>query len=240
MVHTTIKEHPVEMAAIMPAPSPVVLAGDSVVVELPFSSVVEEDGSCGVLVGPLVLVVGVTVVDFVVVDVVASLVELLVVVVEVTVVSIVVVEPVVVVGTVVGGTVGVVPVGMGEVTSGVVTGGKVGNGGRVSQSGGHCEDTTANNAKRLPCPLDLRFALSGIDMRTPPPGPSSPFRVGGRTYLDVPRNRNLRFPHLATPFSFPLGTVGSFTLESRGTDPVFTQVAFLFFLEPLGLRPKGF
>jgi hypothetical protein len=149
MVHTTIKEHPVEMAAIMPAPSPVVLAGDSVVVELPFSSVVEEDGSCGVLVGPLVLVVGVTVVDFVVVDVVASLVELLVVVVEVTVVSIVVVEPVVVVGTVVGGTVGVVPVGMGEVTSGVVTGGKVGNGGRVSQSGGHCEDTTANNAKRL-------------------------------------------------------------------------------------------
>jgi len=150
MVHTTIKEHPVDMAAIMPAPSPVVLAGDSVVVELPFSSVVvEEDGSCGVLVGPLVLVVGVTVVDFVVVDVVASLVELLVVVVEVTVVSTVVVEPVEVVGTVVGSTVGVVPVGMGEVTSGVVTGGKVGNGGRVSQSGGHCEDTTANNAKRL-------------------------------------------------------------------------------------------
>jgi hypothetical protein len=149
MVHTTIKEHPVEMAAIMPAPSPVVLAGDSVVVELPFSSVVvEEDGSCGVLVGPLVLVVGVTV-DFVVVDVVASLVELLVVVVEVTVVSTVVVEPVEVVGTVVGNTVGVVPVGMGEVSSGVVTGGKVGNGGRVSQSGGHCEDTTANNAKRL-------------------------------------------------------------------------------------------
>jgi hypothetical protein len=149
MVHTTIKEHPVEMAAIMPAPSPIVLAGDSVVIELPFSSVVvEEDGSCGVLVRPLVLVVGVTV-DFVVVDVVASLVELLVVVVEVTVVSTVVVEPVEVVGTVVGNTVGVVPVGMGEVSSGVVTGGKVGNGGRVSQSGGHCEDTTANNAKRL-------------------------------------------------------------------------------------------
>lgn len=133
----------------MPAPSPVVLAGDSVVVELTFSSVVEEDCSCGVLVGPLVLVSGVTVVDFVVVIVVTSLVELLVVVVEITVVSTVVVEPVVVVGTVVGATVGVVPVGIEEVTSVVVTGGKVGNVGSVSQSGGHCEDTTAINAKRL-------------------------------------------------------------------------------------------
>lgn len=136
------------MAAIMPAPSPLVLAGDSVVVKLPFSSI-EEDGSCGVLVGPLVLVAGVTVIDFVVVDVVASLVELLIVVVEVTVVSIVVVEPIMVVGTVVGNTVGVVPVGIGEVTSVVDTGGKVGNGGGGSQSGGHCENTTANSAKRL-------------------------------------------------------------------------------------------
>jgi hypothetical protein len=73
-VHITTKEHPDEMAAIMPAPSPVVLFGNSVVVVLPFSSVVEEDGSCGVLVGPLVLVVDVTVIDFVVVNVVASLV----------------------------------------------------------------------------------------------------------------------------------------------------------------------
>jgi len=149
IVHTTTKEHPVDMAAIMPAPSPVVLVGDSVVVVLPLSSVVEEDGSCGVLVGPLVLVVGVTVVDFVVVNVVASLVELLVVVVEVTVVSTVVVEPVVVVGTVVGATVGVVPVGSEEVTSVVVTGGMVGNGDKGSQSGGHCEDTTATSAKRM-------------------------------------------------------------------------------------------
>lgn len=133
----------------MPAPSPVVSSGDSVVVELTFSSVVEEDGSCGVLVGPLVLVAGDTVVDFVVVDVVASLVELLVVVVEVTVVSTVVVEPVVVVGTVVGSTVGVVPVGKEEVTSVVVTGGIVGNVGKVSHSGGHCELATATSAKRL-------------------------------------------------------------------------------------------
>lgn len=133
----------------MPAPSPVISSGDSVVGELTFPSVVEEDGSCGVLVGPLVLVVGVTVVDFVVVDVVASLIELLVVVVEVTVVSTVVVEPVMVVGTVVGATVGVVPVGKEEVTSVVVTGGIVGNVGRVSQSGGHCELTTATSAKRL-------------------------------------------------------------------------------------------
>jgi hypothetical protein len=149
IVHTTTKEHPDEMAAIMPAPSPVVLAGDSVVVVLPFSSVIEEDGSCGVLVGPLVTVLGVTVVDFVVVDVVASLVELLVVMVEITVVSTVVVEPIVVVGTAVGATVGVVPVGIEEGTSAVVTGGKVGNGGGISQSGGHCEDTTATSAKRL-------------------------------------------------------------------------------------------
>lgn len=149
IVHTTTKEHPVVMAAIMPAPSPIVLAGDSVVVVLPLSSVIEEDSSCGVLVGPLVLVVGVTVIDFVVVNVVASLVELLVVMVEVTVVSTLVVEPVVVVGTVVGATVSVVPVGSEEVTSGVVTGGKVGNGGKVSQSGGHCENTTATSAKRL-------------------------------------------------------------------------------------------
>jgi hypothetical protein len=76
-------------------------------------------------------------------------------------------------------------------------------------------------------------------MRTPPPGPPSPFRVGGRAYLDVPRNRNLRFPHLATPFSFPLGTVGSFTLETRGKHPVFTQVAFLFFLGTFGFTAEG-
>lgn len=144
-----MKVQPVEIAAIMPAPSPLVSPGVSVVVKLPFSSVVEEDSSCGVLVGPLVTVAGDTVVDFVVVDVVASLVELLVVMVEVTVVSTVVVEPFSVVGTVVGSTVGVVPVGMEEVSSVVVTGGNVGNGGRVSQSGGHCEDTTATSAKRL-------------------------------------------------------------------------------------------
>lgn len=116
------------------------------VVISPCSSV-EEDGSCGVLVGPLVLVVGVTV-DCLVVFVVTSLVELLSVVVDFTVVSNIVVEPWVV-GTAVGVTVGVVPVGNGEVSSVVGAEGKVGNGGRVPQSGGHCEVTTAYNAKRL-------------------------------------------------------------------------------------------
>lgn len=131
----------------MPALNPVAIPGDPVVVILPFSVVGMEDGSCGVLVGPLVLVVGVTV-DFVVFNIVTSLVELLGVVVEFTVVSTVVVEPLVV-GTAVGAAECVIPVGSEEVSAGVGTGGNVGNGGRVPQFGGHCERTTDTSAKRL-------------------------------------------------------------------------------------------
>jgi len=96
--------------------------------------------------------------------------------------------------------------------------------------------------------------LSGVPhpLRSPPldvkdrgraslsPTPRPPCGVSRSLFWVRSRNRNLRFPHLDSPFSSPLGTVWALPTRFAGGSRVFTQVAFLFFLEPLGFRPKGF
>ena len=55
----------------------------------------------------------------------------------------------------------------------------------------------------------------------------------------------LKLPHLASPFSFPLGTVGSggqglSSSDFHFSETFLTRFDLLFLSEPLGFRPNGF